>query len=108
MHVLGQRRTRLGIAAAAVLPAFALAGCASEIDNSKAEGLVRQVATSAHATVKTVSCPSGITPKSGGSFDCKVTVTNPDGSEHSGTATVHMTGSDGGRIELAPADFHLQ
>jgi hypothetical protein len=47
-----------------------------------------------------VDCPKGVSAKEGKSFGC--TVIYPDGS--SATVTVHVT--SGGRIRVAPGDYH--
>ena len=98
----------LGVAVVAVVPALAIAGCTTTIDNGKAERLIRNSINSAgRAKVKSVSCPSGVTAKAGGSFTCQLTVTTPDGASHSGTVTLHMTDNKG-RVEANSSDFHLQ
>ena len=54
------------MAAAALVPALALAGCGTAtIDNGKAEQLVRQAIARGNGSVKvkSVSCPSGVTDK---------------------------------------------
>jgi hypothetical protein len=98
----------LGVAAVAVVPAFLLAGCAKTIDGSGAEKLIRNSVNSAgNVKVKSVSCPSDVTAKAGGTFDCKLTVTAPNGSEHSGTVTIHMLDNNG-RVHADSSDFHIQ
>ena len=47
-----------------------------------------------------VDCPKGVSAKQGKSFGC--TVIYPDGT--SATVTVHVLG--GGRISVAPGDYH--
>lgn len=103
------RRRSIGVVAAAVLPALALAGCSTTIDNGKAEQLIRQsVSGAGNFKVKSVSCPSGVTAKAGGTFSCNLTVTqNSNGSQHSGTVTIHMEDSKG-HVSLHSSDFHLQ
>jgi hypothetical protein len=104
------RSPRLGLAAAALVPAFALAGCASTIDNGKANQLIRKAVASGDGTLKlkSVDCPGGVTAKAGGTFTCKVSLTQvSNGSVHSGTVTVHMTNSSG-HVVVGPSDFHLQ
>jgi hypothetical protein len=108
MEVRGLRRRGLGVAAAAVLPALLLTGCTKTIDNSGAEKLIRNSINSAgNVKVQSVSCPSDVTAKAGGSFDCKLSVTAPDGSTHSGTVTVHMDDSNG-HVHVNSSDYHLQ
>ena len=104
------RTKGVGVLAAAVLPVLALAGCTSEIDNNKADQLIRQAVAKGNGVVKvkSVNCPSGVTAKAGGTFDCKLTLTQvSDGSTHSGTVTVHMTDSKG-HVVVSPSDFHVQ
>ncbi len=104
------RRARrgMGVAVAAVVPALAIAGCATTIDNGKAEQLIRNSINSAgRARVKSISCPSGVTAKAGGTFTCQLTVTTPDGATHSGSVTLHMTDSKG-HVEANSSDFHIQ
>jgi hypothetical protein len=97
--------------AVALVPAFALAGCGTnEIDANKAGQLVRKAVAQGNGTVKlkSVSCPSGVTVKKGGTFVCKVSLTESStGAVHSGTVTVHMTDSNG-QITLGASDFHVQ
>jgi NAD(P)H-hydrate repair Nnr-like enzyme with NAD(P)H-hydrate epimerase domain len=106
----GVGRARLGLAAIAVVPALALAGCSNEIDSGKAEQLIRAATTKLFASdihVKSVSCPSGVTAKTGGTFNCNITlVSAADGATKSGTVTVHMTNSSG-HAEVGGSDFHL-
>jgi hypothetical protein len=57
-----------------LLAAIALAGCAKEIDDKKAEKFIADnVEQQTGARVKSVACPSGLTAKKGGTFDCDVT-----------------------------------
>jgi hypothetical protein len=106
-----RRWRRRGAIAVALVPAFALAGCGtSEIDASKADQLVRNSVAQGNGTVrlKSVSCPSGVTVKKGGRFECKVSLTEVStGAVHSGTVTVHMTNSNG-QVTVAASDFHVQ
>jgi hypothetical protein len=110
MNISRLRSPRLGLAAAAVVPAFALAGCSSTIDSSKANQLVRKAVANGNGTLKlkSVDCPDGVTAKAGATFTCKVSLTQvSDGSVHSGTVTVHMTNSSG-RVVVGPSDFQVQ
>jgi hypothetical protein len=110
MDVRGVARRRLAVAAATALPALAIAGCGTTvIDNGKVEKAIQQfVASGGNFKAKSVSCPSDVTPKAGGTFTCKLTLTkSSDGSQHSGTVTVHMT-NNSGRVTLGNSDFHVQ
>lgn len=101
-------RRGLSVAVVAAVPALAVAGCTTMIDNGKAETLIRNsIDSGGHAKVKSVSCPSGVTAKAGGTFTCQLTVTATDGTEHSGTVTLHMTDNKG-HVEANSSDFHLQ
>lgn len=52
---------------------FGLAGCATTIDEKKAEKLVTKAARSVGAQVKSASCPGGVNAKKGNTFTCEVT-----------------------------------
>jgi hypothetical protein len=103
------RRARVGVTAVAVAPALALAGCGTTtIDSGKAAQLIRNAVNSAgNVKVKSVSCPDGVTAKKGATFDCKLTVTAPDGSVHNGTVTIHQLDANG-HIHAGSSDFHVQ
>jgi hypothetical protein len=109
MHIRGTRRPSIGVLAAVVVPAFALAGCSSTIDSGKAEQLIRQdiAGGSGAAKVTSVSCPSDVTAKAGGTFTCKLSIRAGDGSLHSGTVTLHMTDSSG-HVTINRSDFNVQ
>lgn len=73
-----------------------LAGCSKTIDESKAEGFIKQTVTrQVRVKVKEVRCPSGLTAKEGETFTC--TVTGTDGS--SGRLRVEET-DDQGRVKV--------
>ena len=86
----------------------ALAACGTTVDPASGEKLIRDFAKQNQATVKSVSCPSGVKPKDGTTFDCKVDLTeNSTGKEHKGTITVHITGG-GKKVEITGSqDIHL-
>jgi hypothetical protein len=88
--------------------AIALSGCgAATLDPRSGENLIREVATANNlGTIKSVSCPSGLAPKQGTAFDCKVKLTDKSGKDHAGTITVHIV--PGNRVEiLGTQDLHL-
>jgi len=99
------------MAAAALVPALALAGCGTAtIDNGEAEQLVRQAIARGNGSVKvkSVSCPSGVTDKAGATFDCKVSLMQvSNGSVHNGFVTLHMVNGKG-QVAINPSDFHVQ
>jgi hypothetical protein len=100
---------RRGLAAVPAI-AIVLAGCGSTIDPSSGENLIRNfIKRSPAVTLKSVSCPSGVKPKDGTTFDCRVSVTDSrTRAVHSGTITVHVTGS-GKKIEiLGGQDIHIR
>jgi hypothetical protein len=69
-----------------LLAAILLAGCATQIDNKKAEKFItKQVEQRIGGEVKSVDCPSGLTAKKGKTFDC--TVTGADGTTGKLTVT---------------------
>ena len=107
MDVRGLWRRGPGVVAAVAVSACLLAGCTKTIDSGGAEKLIRNSVDSAgNVKVKSVSCPSDVTAKAGGKFDCKLTVTAPNGSEHSGTVTIHMLDSNG-HVRADSSDFHI-
>jgi hypothetical protein len=72
-----------------LLAAIVLAGCATTIDNKKAESFItKRIEAKTDVQVKSVSCPTGLTAKAGDTFDC--TVTRDDGS----TAKAKVTEKD--------------
>ena len=88
-------RVLLPLAFAAVV----LTGCAKEIDDKKAESFIADsVREQVGARVASVSCPTGITAKKGGTFEC--TVTGSDGT--SGKAKVTMKDDEGNVAVSAP------
>ena len=102
-----RRRT----AALAAIPlaglALALAGCSSTLDPKSGEDLIRQVvANDRLGTLQSVSCPSGLAPKVGTAFDCKVTITPASGRTESGTITVHIVPGNKVAI-LGRQDLHF-
>jgi hypothetical protein len=82
---------RRAAAALLAVPALAIAGCSSTLDPKSGENLIRAVVTKNRlGTVTSVSCPSGLSPKAGTAFDCKVKMTSNGGKQLSGTITVHI------------------
>lgn len=64
----------------AAFAALALAGCSTTIDGKKGEKQIKAlIEKRSDAQVKSVSCPSGMKPKKGDTFTCKVTA--QDGSK---------------------------
>ena len=86
---------------AAALLVAALAGCGDagpKIDSTRAASVVREQLLGPKPS--SVDCPKGVAAKQGKSFGC--TVIYADGT--SATVTVHVLG--GGRISVAPGDYH--
>jgi hypothetical protein len=102
------RRIAAGLIAIPVLGG-ALAACGTTtVDPKSGQDLIRTfVKRSPTATLKSVSCPSGVKPKDGTAFNCKVVVRDNSGKDHSGTITVHIT-SGGKKVEILGAqDVHV-
>jgi hypothetical protein len=87
----------------------ALAACGTTtVDPKSGEDLIRTyVKRSPTVSLKSVSCPSGVKPKDGTAFNCKLVVRDSSGKDHPGTITVHIT-SGGKKVEILGAqDIHL-
>jgi hypothetical protein len=90
-----RRAVLLSIAGLAVL-----AGCGeTKIDAGKAAGLLRGTATP-EGRIVSASCPSGVTAKTGASFDCKVRTSKGE----TGVWTMHVASGDG-LVRAAVADL---
>jgi hypothetical protein len=90
----------LVVAAAALL----LSGCAKTIDDASAErSIAKSVREQVGAKVRSVACPSDVSPKVGGRFDC--TVTGTDGT--TGKATVTQK-DDNGRLSVSAPFIHVR
>jgi hypothetical protein len=103
-------RAFVPILIAVPLSGGALAACGTTtVDPKSGENLIRTyVKRLPSATLKSVSCPSGVKPKDGTTFDCKVDITDSTGKEHKGTITVHITGG-GKKVEIQGSqDVHVQ
>ena len=93
--MLSQTR-RIAAGASALGAVLALTGCSTEIDSGKAANLVTRMF---NHKPKSVSCPTGVTAKKGGTFQCRAT--EPDGTKY--VITIHMTNSSG-NVEVGPND----
>ncbi len=101
-----------------LLPAFmvatvitgVLSACGTTtVDPESAENVIRHRINVPGSTVSvtSVTCPSGVEPTPGTSFDCKLTVTDkPTEKQRSGTITVHIL--NGNRSQIGPQDLHLK
>jgi hypothetical protein len=89
--------------------AVTLAACGTTtVDPKSGEDLIRtDINKLGKTSVKSVSCPSGIAPTAGTSFDCKVVLTEKaTGKEHTGTITVHIV--TGNKVEIyGDQDVHV-
>jgi hypothetical protein len=84
------------------------AGCGTTVDPRSGENLIRTVAaTNGLGRVDTVSCPSGLPPKTGTAFDCRVKLTDAGGRSRAGTITVHIVAGRKVAI-LGEGDLHLR
>ena len=95
MRISRLRRARVGVLATALVPAFALVGCASTLNTSKLEDNIKKDIQSQGGKANSVSCPSDVTAKAGNTFTCKVTFTTAQGVKHMGTITVDQLDSNG-------------
>jgi hypothetical protein len=75
-------------------------GVSHEIDHAKAENFL---SSNIHPTPKSVTCPSGVKEKKGGTFACAVKLA--DGKTAS--VTIHMTDDKGG-VHVGDADIHVK
>ena len=106
------RRHRSGVLALPVLlTSVALAGCGGFDSAASGEHLIHDYVNKfgrGKVTVKSVSCPGGVSRKVGGSYDCRVVLRDTTtGTDHPGTITIHMAA--GNRVELNGAtDIHLR
>jgi len=107
MSVSGLRPLRRALLAAAPAAALLLAGCSATLDPKSGENLIRKaVSDNNRGTVNSVSCPSGLSPKVGTAFACKVTLTTTDGATEKGTITVHVILGD--KVAMSPSDWHMR
>jgi hypothetical protein len=88
------------LAAAGLAACSVSVGGSTKIDPAKAE---KFLAKNLRPTPKSISCPSGVKAKPGGTFVCSFVL--KDGRK--GTVTVHMTSSSGD-VHVADRDIHLQ
>jgi hypothetical protein len=89
----------VGLAAVVVLAGVSACG-STTIDNKKAADAI--VSNGLVKNAKTVTCPSGVTAKAGGTFEC--TATGADGSK--ATVTMHVQDSSG-RVTANTSDVHV-
>jgi len=76
------------------LLATALAGCGSFDSRASGERLIRDYVSKngqGNVTLRSVSCPGGISQHAGRSYNCSITLyVIPTRTAHSGTITIHM------------------
>ena len=92
--------TRRVLLPAAAATALALAGCSlstTEIDSAQAEKFVRGAF---EKPPRSVSCPSGVEAKEGGTLNCKAV----DSTGKRYVVTLHMA-DDEGRVTVGKKDF---
>ena len=108
---VGRPRSVLA-AAAGVLCAMSLAACGGGFDSAASgQHLINDYVKkfgNGNVKIKSVRCPGGVKEKVGGSYDCKVVLTDTaNNSDHSGTITIHM--SKGNKVEITGStDIHIQ
>jgi uncharacterized protein DUF4333 len=88
------------LAAAGLAACSVSVGGSTEIDHTKAE---KFLAKNLRPKPKSITCPSGVKAKTGGTFEC--TFVLADGKK--GTVTVHMRNSKGD-VHVTDRDIHLQ
>src|SRR3954453_5922556 len=94
-----RRRNHLGITFA-VMAAVAIAGCdvsTTEIDNKQAEDFVKGAF---EKPPRSVTCPSGVEAKKGGTLTCKAV----DSAGKRYEVVLHMS-DDEGHVTVGPKDF---
>jgi hypothetical protein len=97
------------LATAPVL-AVALAGCGSFDSAKSGESLIRSYVTKYEhgATLRSVSCPSGVSEKTGGTFTCSLVLRfKRRRSDTAGTFTIHMIAGNKVAID-SRRDLHLR
>jgi hypothetical protein len=108
---LGHPRSRLA-AVAAVTSALGLAACGGGFDSAASgEHLIKDYVKkfgNGRVKIKSVNCPGGVKEKVGGTYDCKVVLTDTsNNTNHSGTITIHM--AKGNKVEInGTTDIHVQ
>jgi hypothetical protein len=99
-------RLRRRVPGLVVIPAlacaFGLSACGGFDSAASGEHLIRDYVSrfgQGRVTVKSVSCPGGVSQKVGGTYDCKVVLHDKlTGQDHPGTITVHM--NSGNEVEI--------
>ena len=108
---IGQPRSRTA-AVAAVISALGIAACGGGFDSAASgEHLIKDYVKkfgNGSVKIKSVNCPGGVKEKVGGSYDCKVVLTDTtNNTDHSGTITIHM--QKGNKVEInGSTDIHVQ
>jgi len=108
---IGQPRS-CAAAVAAVISALGIAACGGGFDSAASgEHLIKDYVKkfgNGNVKIKSVNCPGGIKEKVGGSYNCKVVLTDTtNNTDHSGTITIHM--QKGNKVEInGSTDIHVQ
>jgi hypothetical protein len=104
------RGTRL-VPVPALLCALCLSACGGFDSAASGDHLIKDYVKrfgQGKVVVKSTNCPGGVKQKVGGSYTCKVVLTDKTtGKDHSGTITIHM--SSGNKVEITGGqDIHVQ
>jgi ABC-type glycerol-3-phosphate transport system substrate-binding protein len=102
------RRKPAMLCAPLLAAALGLAACGGFDSSASGQALIKDYVKKfgqGKVTVKSVSCPSGVSEKVGGTYSCKVTLADA-GTNTNGTVTIHMTA--GNKVEMQRSDIHLQ
>jgi hypothetical protein len=102
MTVLLRRRTPGLTAVAALVCALGLSACGGFDSAASGEHLIKSYVSKfgqGKVSVKSASCPGGVSEKVGGTYNCNVVLhDNTNGTDHSGTITIHM--ASGNKVEI--------
>jgi len=95
----------------AVLCALGLSACGGFDSAASGDHLIKDYVKKfgqGKVVVKSANCPGGVKQKVGGSYDCKVVLTDKTTKkDHSGTITIHM--ASGNKVEIIGGqDIHVQ
>ena len=96
------RRVPGPTAVAAVACALGLSACGGFDSAASGEHLINSYVSKfgqGKVSVKSASCPGGVSEKVGGTYNCNVVLhDNTNGTNHSGTITIHM--ASGNKVEI--------
>jgi hypothetical protein len=106
------RRPRSGLMIASALAcALGLSACGGFDSAASGEHLIKDYVSKfgqGKVSVKSVSCPGGVSQKVGGQYNCNVVLHDKaQGKDHPGTITIHM--ASGNKVEIQGSqDLRIQ